>query len=145
MNTAQLYQSIDALRKEAAAALPKGEARRINNFADKIAVSLKRYERRRDRAQAEPVPVEDMMTAQQIADRYIAKQAIFQALVEGRRLSLLNSKEFKVSEMHTQIHCIRRDIEDHNLPYTLRDAWITCGLAGKRCKEYWLEDKEGAE
>lgn len=81
-------------------------------------------------------------TNKQIADRYIAKKAIFQAMVEGRRISFLDAHEFEVSEMHTQMHCIRKDIEDHNLPYILKDEWMEFGKHGKKCKKYWLEAKQ---
>lgn len=137
----EIFTQIDALRKAAAAHLPKGEARRLNNYADKMAVAIRRYERRRATNSITAPDPEDLSTSRQIADRYIAKQAIFNALTGGRHISLLHAREFKVSEMHTQIHCIRRDIEDKNLPYELHWKWIKVGLAGKRCKEYWLEEK----
>ena len=77
--------------------------------------------------------------SKQIADRYIAKKAIFEAMTKGRKVSFLDSREFEVSEFHTQICGIRQDIEDKNLPWVLKDKWITFGKHGKRCKEYWLE------
>lgn len=137
-----IFEHIDALRKAAAASLPRGEARRLNNYADKMAVAVRRYERRKATNSITASTPEDQSTSRQIADRYIAKQAIFNALTQGRHISLLNSKEFKVSEMHTQMHCIRRDIEEKDLPYELHDKWIAVGLAGKRCKEYWITKKE---
>ena len=80
-------------------------------------------------------------TQKQIADRYIAKKAIFDAMMKGRRITFLDSAEFEVSEMHTTICNIRRDIEDKNLPVVLKDEWIEFGRHGKRCKRYWLEAK----
>lgn len=139
--TIELMKAIDAVRREAASALPRGEARRLNNYADQMAVAIRRYERRRSHNSITSPTAEDLSTSRQIADRYIAKKAIFAALMQGRRISLLNSKEFKVSEMHTQMHCIRTDIEDKALPVELNSRWIECGTAGKRCKEYWLEEK----
>lgn len=82
-------------------------------------------------------------TSQQIADRYIAKQAIFNALKSGREISMLDSQEFEVSQMHTQITNIRAEIRDKNLPYILKDRWITFGQHGKRCKAYTLEQVNG--
>lgn len=135
------YNTIEEVRRIAAASLPEGVARRISNHLNKAVVVSRRYERT-GKALAAPVAEDDPnFTSQQIADRYIAKKAIFDALTKGRRISFLDSREFNVSEMHTQMHCIRQDIEDKNLPYTLHSRWIGCGLAGKRCKEYWLEDK----
>lgn len=75
----------------------------------------------------------------QIADRYNAKKAIFQAMTKGRRISILDSSEFMVAEMHTTICKIRKDIEDKNLPWEMRDQWVE--PYGKRFKEYWLEAK----
>ena len=143
--TIELMKAIDAVRREAASALPRGEARRLNNYADQMAVAVRRYERRRSHNSITSPTAEDLSTSRQIADRYIAKKAIFDAMMQGRRISLLNSKEFKVSEMHTQMHCIKRDIADRNIPYIVHDRWIPCGTAGKRCKEYWLTAKEGEE
>lgn len=76
-------------------------------------------------------------TNEQIAQRYIAKKAILSALIAGRKISLLDSLEFKVSEMHTQICSIRQDIERKNLPFVMNSKWIEKN--GKRLKEYWLE------
>jgi hypothetical protein len=78
-------------------------------------------------------------TQKQIADRYIAKKAIFDAMMNGRKISLLDSVEFEVSQMHTTICNIRQDIEDKNLPYVLKDEWMEFGKHGKKCKRYWLE------
>ena len=85
--------------------------------------------------------MEDKSTQKQIADRYIAKKAIFEAMMKGRRISFLDSAEFEVSEMPTQMHCIRQDITDKNLPVVLKDEWMEFGKHGKRCKRYWLEAK----
>ena len=84
---------------------------------------------------------EDHQTQRQIAGRYIAKKAIFEAMLGGRKISLLDSVEFEVSQMHTQISSIRKDIEDKNLPWVLKDEWMEFGNHGKKCKRYWLENK----
>lgn len=80
-------------------------------------------------------------THQQIVDRYNAKKAIFEAMTQGRHISLLDSMEFAVSQMHTTICFIRKDIEEKNLPYEMKDRWIECGQYRKKIKEYWLESK----
>lgn len=82
---------------------------------------------------------EDNFTSQQIVDRYNAKKAIFEAMTQGRKVSFLDSREFEVSEMHTIICKIRKDIDSKSLPWELKDQWISFGRHGKRCKEYWLE------
>ena len=83
----------------------------------------------------------DKQTQKQVADRYIAKQAIFNAMMNGRKISLIDSREFEVSQMHTTICYIRKDIEEKNLPVVMKDEWIEFGTHGKRCKRYWLEAK----
>jgi hypothetical protein len=77
----------------------------------------------------------------QIVDRYNAKKAIFEAMVAGRRISLLHSGEFRVAEMHTQVCAIRKDIERKQLPYIMRSRWIEIPSTGKNIKEYWLEGR----
>ena len=126
-------RTLAAMRQEAQR-LPQGQRNRMLNYIDK----LKGTVRRASQHPAFEVTL-DEQTHDQIADRYIAKKAIFDALMKGRRITLKDSREFKVSEMHTQMHCIRRDIEDHHLPWVLCSRWVDVNLAGKRCKEYWLE------
>ena len=82
---------------------------------------------------------EDNFTSRQIADRYNAKKAVFEAMCQGRKVSFLDSREFEVAEFHTTICKIRKDIESKSLPWELKDRWISFGKYGKRCKEYWLE------
>lgn len=79
-------------------------------------------------------------TRRQIVDRYNAKKAIFEAMTRGRRISLMDSMEFRVSEMHTTICNIRQEIERKNLPWELKDRWV-CPY-GKKFKEYWLESRK---
>lgn len=83
-----------------------------------------------------------MQTTNQIADRYNAKKAVFSAMKAGRRISFLDSAEFRVSQMHTTICNIRSDIRKRNLPYDMRDERFEFGTQGKKGKRYWLESKE---
>lgn len=76
-------------------------------------------------------------THKQIVDRYNAKKAIYEAMVSGRHISLFDTQEFRVAEMHTMICQIRQDIERKNLPWVMRNKWISPN--GKKVKEYWLE------
>ena len=85
---------------------------------------------------------EDNFTSRQIADRYNAKKAVFEAMCQGRKVSFLDSREFEVSEFHTTSGKRRKDIESKSLPWELKDRWISFGKYGKRCKEYWLEWRE---
>lgn len=111
--------------------LPQGKRNQISNRCDKISSTIKKMKVMNT--------AETKQTQKQIADRYIAKKAIFDAMMNGRRISFLDSAEFEVSEMHTQMHCIRQDIEDKNLPVVLKDEWMEFGKHGKKCKRYWLE------
>lgn len=111
--------------------LPQGKRNQISNRCDKISSTIKKMKVMNTS--------ETKQTQRQIADRYIAKKAIFDAMMNGRRISFLDSAEFEVSEMHTQMHCIRKDIEEKNLPVVLKDDWMEFGKHGKKCKRYWLE------
>lgn len=133
-----LYATLDAIRKDAGA-LPTGKARQINNRCDRIAAELKKIERRPG---AQVVVRNVQEERDQISARENAIKAVFQALAAGRTLSIFDSKEFRLSQMHTAICKIRRKIEDRALPWTLCDRWISYGPRHIRCKEYWLEPIE---
>ena len=129
--------TLSKMRATAGAIENDGIRNRLLNYIDKLTGTVRR-------ASTHPsfeVSL-DEQTPEQIADRYIARKAIFEAMLHGRKITLKDSKEFRCSEMHTQIHCIRRDIEDRNLPYVLKDRWISIAPYNKRCKVYWLEDKD---
>ena len=118
--------------QEAAQVLPPGKKHPIINRCSKAIMIIKKKSNR-------IMATEDNFTSQQIADRYNAKKAIFEAMCQGRKVSFLDSREFEVSEFHTTICQIRKDIDSKSLPWELKDQWITFGRHGKRCKEYWLE------
>ena len=67
-------------------------------------------------------------------------QKVLNAMIAGRHISLVDSEEFALSQMHTAICKIRKRILRNSLPYVMRDRWITIGKV--QCKEYWLEEKE---
>lgn len=82
-----------------------------------------------------------MQTQKQIIDRYNAKKAIFDAMMNGRKISMFDSEEFAVSQMHTMICFIRKEIKQKNLPWVMRDEWVDFAQHTKKCKRYWLEAK----
>ena len=84
---------------------------------------------------------EYQQTHKQIVDRYNAKKAIYEAMTQGRHISLEDSLEFAVSQMHTTICTIRQDLKKKSLPYVMKDRWIDSGKYRKKIKEYWLEAK----
>lgn len=116
--------------QEIAKGLAPGKRHQIQNRCSKINVIIKKIK---------DMNTDDNFTSQQIADRYNAKKAVFEAMCQGRKVSCLDSREFEVSEFHTTICKIRQDIDSKSLPWDLKDRWITFGKHGKRCKEYWLE------
>ena len=73
-------------------------------------------------------------------ERKSKTQKVLNAMIAGRHISLVNSEEFALSQMHTAICKIRKRILHNSLPYVMRDRWITIGKV--QCKEYWLEEKE---
>ena len=115
--------------------LPPGKGHQIMNRCSKINLLVRK---------SKDMNTEDNFTSQQIADRYNAKKAVFEAMCKGRKVSCLDSREFEVSEFHTTICKIRQDIDSKSLPWDLKDRWITFGKHGKRCKEYWLEKRVGS-
>ena len=116
--------------QEIAKGLAPGKRHQIQNRCSRISVLTRKIK---------DMNTEDNFTSQQIADRYNAKQAVFEAMCQGRKVSCMDSREFEVSEFHTTICKIRQDIDSKSLPWDLKDRWITFGKHGKRCKEYWLE------
>ena len=116
--------------QEIAKGLAPGKRHQIQNRCSRISVLTRK---------TKDMNTEDNFTSQRIADRYNAKKAIFEAMTQGRKVSFLDSREFEVSEMHTIICKIRKDIDSKSLPWELKDQWISFGRHGKRCKEYWLE------
>lgn len=121
--------------QEIAKGLAPGKRHQIQNRCSRISVLTRK---------TKDMNTEDNFTSRQIADRYNAKKAVFEAMTQGRKVSFLDSREFEVSEMHTIICKIRKDIDSKSLPWDLKDRWITFGKHGKRCKEYWLERRTQA-
>lgn len=80
----------------------------------------------------------DARTNEDIAAQEKCKKAVFEAMLNGRHVDLRNSHEFRVSQMHTTIHKIRRDIERKHPDLVLCDEWLR--LEGTRpFKSYWIE------
>ena len=127
--------------------LPAGKARALLNKCDKISSYASKAQAMVDaptgslfpRPQAGP---NYEPTQEDIAARYNAKKAIFQALMAGRVISLENAAEFKVSQMHTQISTIRREIEDKRLPWVLCAREKRPDPKRRGYNEYWLIPKE---
>ena len=111
--------------------LPPGKRHQIINRCSKINVLISKKNTYMDKHQ---------QTSRQIADRYNARKAIYEAMTKGRHITLEDSMEFAVSQMHTTICFIRKNIEAKSLPYVMKDRW-TDSRNGKKIKEYWLEER----
>ena len=118
--------------KNIAKDLPPGKRHQIINRCNKINMAIKKTGNMESQFQ---------QTHKQIVDRYNAKQAIYEAMTKGRHISLEDSLEFAVSQMHTTICTIRQDLKKKSLPYVMKDRWIDSGKYRKKIKEYWLEAK----
>lgn len=118
--------------KNIAMDLPPGKRHQIINRCNKINMAIKKTGNMENQFQ---------QTQKQIVDRYNAKKAIYEAMTQGRHISLEDSLEFAVSQMHTTICSIRKDLQKKSLPYVMKDRWIDSGKYRKKIKEYWLEAK----
>lgn len=121
-------QKLNEIRAFAKANLPKGEYLRISNRCN--AVSLAAHKAAR-------IFPEDFENASKA--RECKRQAIFNAMLNGRHIDLRDSQEFEVSQMHTMMTFIRQDIANRRLPLVLESKWITIGDSRRPIKEYWLE------
>lgn len=111
--------------------LPEGKQRLILNRVNRLAMVVKKS------------PEQDITligeTHEQIAERESAKMAIFQAMCNGREITLEDSKEFRVSQMHSQMCYIRKMIQKKNLPFSLEGRWVET-RNGKRIKAYRIDN-----
>lgn len=123
---------------------PAGERLYIERKLDKISTQVKRGIRRGAivPAEAPEHAATYVPTSQQIADRYNARKAVFEAMLGGRKINFRDGQEFHVSQMHTTICNIRKDIERRGLPYILCDEVFHFGPKNKTAKNYWLIPKE---
>ena len=81
-----------------------------------------------------------MNTKTQEYKRNVAIRNIIEALKDGRMLSVYDSREFRVSEMHTCFCIIRQKIRDGKITgYVMKDEWRVT-TEGIRYKIYWFED-----
>lgn len=87
----------------------------------------------------------DARTNDDIAAQMRAKKAVFAALMAGRRVDLTMAAEFQVSQMHTAIAQIRRDIYRKHPDLILCDEWLRPDDGRRPYKQYWLVQKEGAD
>lgn len=71
--------------------------------------------------------------------KYIAKKAILEALLNGRHLSQMDCREFQIEDMRTPISHLKNHFQD---THELRTEWIVTPVRKARIKSYWLEKKQ---
>ena len=113
-----LQSTFNGIRKEAAAVLPAGKARSVSNHLDKVQLLMKRT----------PAP------------EVTGKQAIFNALCQGRHISQLDCREFRIEDVRTPVSHLAKRIEDAGLKLCKRK--ITSPVTGAWLHEYWCEKRE---
>ena len=132
------YKEIDRLTKEVqeiCKVLPTGKWLQVYNRMGRIrlhAMGINTPDK------PEPADTLPESTSKQIADRYVAQQAVLNALINGEHVTMMDAHRFGVCDMHTTIARVRETIERKNLPYSLESRRITFGKEGKVCKEYWI-------
>ena len=72
------------------------------------------------------------------SEKYNAQKAILNALLNGRHLSQMDCREFKVTDMRTPISHLKPHYQG---TYELKTKWIITPVRGARIKEYWLEQR----
>lgn len=68
--------------------------------------------------------------------KYIARQAIFEAMTNGRKLSQMDCGEFEVEDMRTPMSHMRQRFLEAG--YVINSEWIKTPK-GRRIKQYWAE------
>ena len=147
MNTLKLEkrtaEQLDRIRK-VAETLPPGKRRALYGICDNISVIAKKASKQLNTAHHRGPVVHapyDARTEEDMASLAKAKKAIFDAMMKGRRVDCTMSREFEISQVHTAIHQIRRDIDRKNLDIVLCDEWKR--PEGRRpYKQYWIVQKE---
>lgn len=132
--------------RKIAALLPPGKGRALLNKLDKIDILAKKGQAVIDTPQGWLFPCEThagvIDTNEDIAARYNAKKAIFDAMTRGRKVSLEDEEYFRTREMHTQICVIRKEIATKGLPWILCDEEVRPDPKRRGYKRYWLIPKE---
>lgn len=84
----------------------------------------------------------DARTQDDIAAQARAKKAVFLALMAGRRVDLTMAEQFQLSQMHTAIAQIRKDIDRKHPDLQLCDEWVRPAEGVRPYKQYWIVKKE---
>ena len=136
-------EELAGIRRIATAHLPQGEANKVLNKCAKLASYAKKAAAQLERGHYRTAAY-DARTNEDIAAQARCKQAVFEAMLAGRHVDLRNASEFHVSQMHTAIAQIRRDIDRKNKypGLLLCDEWVR-PQGTRPFKSYWIDKKEG--
>lgn len=142
----RILAEVEGLRK-LAALLPPGKGRALQNKCDTITTLARKAQALVDAPVGSLFPQPGQLpryeaTNEDIAARYSARKAIFNALLAGRVISLEDAAEFRVSQMHTQMAGIRREIQDKGLPYVLCAREKRPDPSRRGFNEYYLIPKD---
>ena len=81
-------------------------------------------------------------TAEQIIKRESRIRQVVDAMMQGRRLTIYDSEEFELAEMHTAFSKIRASVVKGSYPgWKMCSKWCTTA-DGIRYKQYWFERDE---
>ena len=144
MNTIKIdkryEEELAGIRKIAEKYLPLGARNAVLNKCSKLSLYSKKAAAQLQRGHYRTAAY-DARTNEDIAAQARCKKAVFEAMLAGRHVDLRNAQEFHVSQMHTAIAQIRRDIDRKHPDLVLCDEWVR--LEGTRpFKSYWLVEKE---
>ncbi|MBO7681532.1 MAG: hypothetical protein J6T17_02125 [Clostridia bacterium] len=129
--------------------LPAGKANALRNKLARINKWARKAQAMTDAPVGslftEPVHASyDARTDHDMAAQERCKKAVFLHMAAGGKVSLLDAPRFRVSQMHTTIAKIRKDIERKNLPYIMCDEWVR-PKDTRPFKRYWLIDKPASD
>ena len=140
MNTLKIEKRFEeqlAGIRKAAEELPDGLKNSVLNKCAKLSIYAQKAQKQLNTPHYRRA-MYDARTEDDFAAQARAKKAVFQALVAGMHVDLTMAERFQLSQMHTAIHQIRRDIQRKDLPYELCDEWVRPGEGARPYKRYWL-------
>ena len=138
----RIAEELNGLRK-LAAFLPSGKANALLNKCNRIGKYASKAQAMVDAPVGNLFAQHanyDARTREDIAAQAQYKKAVFLALCSGRKVSLKDAAEFHLSQMHTAIAQIRRDIAKSYPDMTLCDEWVR-PEGSRPFKRYWIVKK----
>ena len=138
----RINDELDGIRK-VAMTLPPKQRNALINKCGKISGLGRKAQAIADARASRPIHAGyDARTHEDIDAQMKAKKAVFDAMLHGAKVDLTMSERFQLSQMHTAIHQIRRDIDRRHPNLELCDEWVR--KEGHRpYKRYWITRKPG--